>query len=427
MPCRPRPWSATDCRRQRVGTPDRPAVSGPSVGWRLQFVAATFPAAEGCCINSPFSHPLLRIPILKTALALVLLTCGLLISGLTHGRAVVHVYNWSDYITPEALAAFTAETGIRVVYDVYDSNEILEAKLLTGRSGYDVVFPTARPFAARQVTAGAYRPLDRRLLPNLKHLDPALLADLAEIDPDNAHLLPYMWGTTGIGVVEEAVRARLGADVDLDTWGLIFDPAMAGKLADCGIAVLDAALDGLPAALFWLGKDPSLAADDDVEAATQAFLGARPYIRYFHSSQYINDLANGDICVAMGYSGDVLQAAARAEETGRPHRVRYFIPREGALIWTDVMAIPRDAPHPEAAHAFINFLLRPDVIAEISNYVAYANGNLAATDLLDPEIREDRGIYPSDEVRSRLRSMRLLTPAELRERTRAWTRIRRGR
>lgn len=360
-------------------------------------------------------------------LSLAVLAVGLFASLSGHTRQVVHVYNWNDYIAPSVLEAFTAETGIRVVYDVYDSNEILEAKLLTGRSGYDVVFPTARPFAARQVAAGAYQPLDRSLLPNLRHLEPALMADLAEIDPDNAHLLPYMWGTTGIGFVEEAVRSRLGDDVELDTWGLIFDPAVASRLAGCGIAVLDAALDGLPAALFWLGNDPSLPEQDDVEAATRTFLAVRAHLRYFHSSQYINDLANGDICVAMGYSGDVIQAAARAEEAGRPHRVRYVIPREGALIWTDTMAIPRDAPHPEAAHAFIDFLLRPEVIAEVSNYVAYANGNRAATELLDEAIREDRGIYPSDEVRANLRSMRVLTPQELRERTRAWTRIRRGR
>ncbi len=364
---------------------------------------------------------------MNRTLSLVVLVIVMFAGLQGHARQVVHVYNWSDYIAPSVLAAFTAETGIRVVYDVYDSNEILEAKLLTGRSGYDVVFPTARPFAARQVAAGAYRPLDRSLLPNLGNLDPALMADLADIDPDNRHLLPYMWGTTGIGFVEEAVRARLGDDVELDTWALIFDPEIASQLAGCGIAVLDAALDGLPAALFWLGKDPSDAAQDDVEAATRAFLGARPHLRYFHSSQYINDLANGDICVAMGYSGDVIQAAARAEEAGRSHTVRYVIPREGALIWTDVIAIPRDAPHPEAAHAFIDFLLRPEVIAEVSNYVAYANGNREATALLDASIRDDRGIYPSDEVRANLRSMRVLTPAEIRERTRAWTRIRRGR
>lgn len=364
---------------------------------------------------------------MKHTLSLVALIFGLVASAVGQSRQVVHVYNWSDYIAPSVLEAFTAETGIRVVYDVYDSNEILEAKLLTGSSGYDVVFPTARPFAARQVTAGAYRPLDRSLLPNLVHLEATLMADLASIDPGNTHLLPYMWGTTGIGLVEEAVRARLGDDVALDSWDLIFDPSIAARLADCGIAILDAALDGLPAALFWLGLDPSQVEQDDVEAATRAFLGARPHIRYFHSSQYINDLANGDICAAMGYSGDVIQAAARAEETNRSHTVRYVIPREGALIWTDVMAIPRDAPHPQAAHAFIDYLLRPEVIAEISNYVAYANGNSAATELLDASIRDDQGIYPSDAVRAKLRSMRLLTPVELRERTRAWTRIRRGR
>ena len=366
-----------------------------------------------------------RSPAAVALLGVCLLSSSLLANPAT--RQVVHVYNWSDYIAPSVIADFTRATGIRVVYDVYDSNEILEAKLLTGSSGYDVVFPTARPFGARQVAAGAYRPVDRSKLSHLHHLEGRHLAALKDIDPGNAHLLPYMWGTSGIGINEEAVRARLGDDLPLDSWSLIFDPAIAAKLADCGIAILDAALDGLPAALFWLGKDPSIAADSDVEAATRAFLAVRPFIRYFHSSQYINDLANGDICVAMGYSGDIIQAASRAEEVGKAHTVRYLIPREGAIIWTDVMAIPRDAPHPEAAHAFIDWLLRPEVIAEVSNHVAYANANGDATALLDAAVRDDRGIYPDEEVLANLRAMRLLTPAELREHTRAWTRIRRGR
>lgn len=340
---------------------------------------------------------------------------------------VVNVYNWSDYITESALEGFTRETGIRVVYDVYDSNEVLEAKLLTGRSGYDVVFPTARPFAARHIAADIYRPLDRAQLPHHEHLSDDLLASLADIDPGNAHLVPYMWGTTGIGYVEEAVRARLGDDMPLDTWSLLFDPLLASRLADCGIAVLDAPEEALPPALIWLGRPGDAVGREDLSAATDAYLAVRPHIRYFHNSQYINDLANGDICLAVGYSGDVLQAADRASEADNGVTVKYLIPREGAQTWMDTMAIPADAPNPASAHAFIDWLLRPEVIADVSNFVAYANANDDATPLVDASISGNPGIYPSSETRARLTVSRAFTQAELRERTRAWARIRRGR
>lgn len=340
---------------------------------------------------------------------------------------VVNVYNWSDYITEAALAEFTATTGIEVVYDVYDSNEVLEAKLLTGNSGYDVVFPTARPFAARQIAAGVYRPLERSKLPNHEHLAEDLLAQLSDIDPGNAHLVPYMWGTTGIGYVEEAVRARLGDEMPLDSWDLIFDPEIAAKLADCGIAILDAPEETLPPALIWLGSKGDAVDRDDLGAAVDAYLGVRPHIRYFHNSQYINDLANGDICIAMGYSGDVLQAADRAAEADNGVTVKYVIPREGAFTWVDNMAIPKDAPHPAAAHAFIDFLMRPEVIAGISDYVSYANANDDATALMDPSIVGDPGIYPAAETRAKLSVSRMLDQRELRLRTRAWSTIRRGR
>lgn len=364
------------------------------------------------------------------ALGTVLFVLSTTLTGPALNAAdAVNVYNWSDYIAESALEGFTRETGIEVVYDVYDSNEVLEAKLLTGRSGYDVVFPTARPFAARHIAADSdiYRSLDRAQLPHHRHLSEDLLASLADIDPGNAHLVPYMWGTTGIGYVEEAVRARLGDDMPLDTWSLLFDPKIAARLADCGIAVLDAPEEALPPALIWLGRPGDAVGQEDLAAATDAYLAVRPHIRYFHNSQYINDLANGDICLAVGYSGDVLQAADRAREADNGVTVKYLIPREGAQTWMDTMAIPADARNPAAAHAFIDWLMRPEVIAEVSDVVAYANANDAATPLVDATITGNPGIYPPAATRARLTVSRAFTQAELRTRTRAWARIRRGR
>ncbi|HSG90927.1 MAG TPA: polyamine ABC transporter substrate-binding protein [Pseudomonadales bacterium] len=364
---------------------------------------------------------------LRAGLTLTVLA-GLAAGAPAAGAAdVVNVYNWNDYITDAALEGFTEATGIEVVYDVYDSNEVMEAKLLTGNAGYDVVFPTARPFGTRQVAAGVHRRLDRSRLPHHDNLAPDILATLTDIDPGNAHLVPYMWGTTGIGYVEEAVRARLGDEVPLDSWDLIFDPAIAAKLEDCGIAVLDAPEESLPPALIWAGRNGDAVDPDDLETAVDVYLGVRPYIRYFDSAQYISDLASGDICIAMGYSGDVLQAADRAREAGNGVTVKYVIPREGAFTWVDTMAIPKDAPHPLAAHAFIDWLLRAEVIAGISNEVAFANANGAATPLLDPAISGNPGIYPSPETRAKLQVSRNLSQRELRARTRAWSRIRRGR
>jgi putrescine transport system substrate-binding protein len=342
-------------------------------------------------------------------------------------QPVLHVYNWSDYIAEEALTQFREETGIKVVYDVYDSNEVLEAKLLAGRSGYDLVFPTARPFAQRHIKAGIYRALDKSALKNYGNLDPVIMANLAAVDPANAHVVPYMWGTTSIGYNVDKVAAALGADAPVDTWALIFDPQNAEKLAGCGISLLDDPTEVISAALIYLGKDPNSTEADDLAAATELLRKVRPYIRYFHSSQYINDLANGDLCVAHGYSGDVLQARDRAEEAGNNVTVALTIPREGAIIAVDVMAIPADAPHPQHAHRFIDFLLRPEVIAKITDYVAFANPNPASFELLDPEVRNDPGIFPPPEVMERLVSAEELAPTAQRARTRAWTRIKTGR
>jgi putrescine transport system substrate-binding protein len=342
-------------------------------------------------------------------------------------QPVVHVYNWSDYISDAVIERFQEQTGIKVVYDVYDANEILEAKLLAGRSGYDVIFPTAHPFAERHIQAGLYLPLDFTQLPNRHHLDPILLQKLESVDPGTRHTVPYMWGTTGIGYNVEAVTGILGEEADLDSWSLLFDPEIAASLASCGIAVLDDEGEALAAAFLYLGIDPNTTDPEAIQAATDLFMSVRPHIRYFHASRYINDLANGDICVAHGYSGDVIQARDRAEEVGRGVEVAYAIPREGAVLWFDLMAIPVDAPHPKQAHAFIDFLMVPENIAEISNEVAYANANRAATEWVDEEIRNDPGVYPTDALRERLVTLNALPDDVQRARVRAWTQIKTGR
>jgi putrescine transport system substrate-binding protein len=339
----------------------------------------------------------------------------------------VHLYNWSDYFAADTLSGFQAKSGIRPVLDVYDSNEVLEAKLFAGHSGYDLVFPTARPFAARHVKADLYLPLEKDKLPGLDQLDPAIMSSLSAIDPNNDHLVPYMWGTSGLGLNLDRIQAALGDEADLDTWGLLFDPETAAKLADCGISMLDDPAEVVPAALAYLGKEPNSLDKADLDAASALIGAIYPYVRYFHSSQYVSDLANGDICLAMGYSGDVFQAQARAEEADKGVVIEYRLPREGAAIWTDVIAIPKDAPNPDAAHAFIAYLLEPPVIAAISNEVYYANPNLAATDLLEEDVREDPAIYPPNEVKKRLFTQAERSDRELRELNRLWTRIKANR
>jgi putrescine transport system substrate-binding protein len=358
-------------------------------------------------------------PLLRTVLAFLLLGAA----AVAADEQTVHIYNWNDYFAEDTLPGFQKATGIRPVLDLYDANEVLEAKLLAGSSGYDVVFPTARPFAARQIAAGLYLPLDKSKLPGLDKLDPAIMQSLAKIDPDNAHVVPYMWGTSGLGVNVAKVRAALGDDAPLDTWALIFDPAQSAKLAGCGISLLDDPTEVFSAALAYLGKDPNSLDKADLDAAAELLKKVYPNIRYFHSSQYQSDLANGDLCVAMGYSGDVLQAQNRAEEAGNGVDIAYLIPREGAALWTDVMAIPKDAPNPDAAHAFIAYLLQPRVITDASNYVYYANPNLAATPLLDKALREDPGIYPPPAVKARLFAPSERSDRQIRDLNRRFTRL----
>ena len=339
---------------------------------------------------------------------------------------VVHVYNWSDYIAPDTLENFQKETGINVVYDVFDSNETLDGKLATGQSGYDVVVPTNH-FLAKQIKAGTYQKLDKSKLPNLSHLDPAVLKNLAGGDPGNEYSVPYMWGTNGIGLNATKVRAILGADAKLDSWSLLFDPEVVKQLTQCGVALIDSGDEVMPQMVNYLGGSPHTHERADYDKATAQLLKVRPYITYFHSSKSIGDLANGDICIAFGYSGDMLQAASRAEEAGRKDEIIYVIPKEGTAMWADMLAIPRDAKHVEEAHIFINYLMRPDVIAKISDYVSYANANKDATALVDASVRENPGVYPSPEVMAKLYVARERPRDVQRWLTRDWTRIKSGR
>jgi len=342
-------------------------------------------------------------------------------------QPTVNLYNWNDYFAEDTLQKFEATTGIKPVLDLYDSNEVLEAKLLAGHSGYDLVFPTARPFAARHIKAGIYQAPDRNRLAGWKNLDPNLLDRLKDIDPDNQYLTPYMWGTTGLGINPVKIAGILGKDAPTNSWALVFDPAISSRLKACGISLMDDSTEVFAAALAYLGKDPNSVQEEDLQAAQALIESARPNIRYFHSSQYISDLANGDLCVAHAYSGDALQAGGRAEEAGNGIEVSYVIPVEGAVLWVDVMAIPADAPHPQQAMAFIDFMLQPDNIAAASNHVFYANANTAATPLLHEELRKHPGIYPDEAVRKKLFVLKERSDKDIRNINRIWTRIKANR
>ncbi|PWC17340.1 spermidine/putrescine ABC transporter substrate-binding protein PotF [Brenneria corticis] len=341
-------------------------------------------------------------------------------------QKTLHVYNWSDYIAPDTLQNFQRETGTKVVYDVFDSNEVLEGKLMAGSTGFDLVVPSAS-FLERQLAAGVFQPLDKSRLPNYKNLDPELLKLIAQHDPDNKYALPYLWATTGIGYNVDKVKAALGADAPLDSWDLVLKPENLEKLKSCGVSFLDAPEEIFATVLNYQGKDAnSSKAADYTGSATELLLKLRPSIRYFHSSQYINDLANGDICVAIGWAGDVMQAANRAKEAKNGVNVHYSIPKEGALAFFDVFAVPADAKNLDAAYEFLNYLLKPDVIANISNHVYYASANKEAVPLVNEEIRNDPGIYPPADVRAKLFTLKVQSPQIDRTRTRAWTKVKSG-
>lgn len=335
---------------------------------------------------------------------------------------VLNVYNWSDYLAPDTLEKFTAATGIKVNYDVYDDNTVLEAKLMTGRSGYDIVFPSASPYFANQIKAGVYLPLDRTKIPNAASLSPTIMQTLEQADPGNRYGVPYMIAATGFGFNRAKVN-DLAPGAPTDSWALLFDPQWSGKLKGCGVTLLDTATEVFPAALLHLGKDPLSQSQDDLKAAAAAVEKIRPTLRYIHSSSYINDLANGDVCLSHGYIGDLVQARARARDAKAGTDVAIVIPKEGALVNIDVMAIPKDAPHPDNAHKFINFLLQPEIIAAITNATGYANAVPAADRFVDPDIKNDPVIYPAADVQATLVMVPPAPSAFERARTRAWTRV----
>lgn len=337
----------------------------------------------------------------------------------------VRVYNWSDYIDEALLEKFEAETGIDLVYDVFDSNEVLETKLLAGGSGYDVVVPTGT-FLARQIQAGVFQPLDKSKLSNIGNMWDVIEERTKQYDPDNGYSINYMWGTTGIGVNVGKVQEILGADAPIASLGLIFDPGNMEKLAACGVHFLDAPTEMIPAALTYVGEDPDAKDAEALEKAEAALTAVRPYIQKFHSSEYINALANGDICVAFGWSGDILQARDRAAEAENGVEIAYNAPNEGALMWFDQMAIPADAPNPEAAHTFLNFIMDAQNMADASNYVYYANGNEASKEFLVEDVIGDTAIYPDEAALENLYTVTTWGPREQRTLTRTWTRIKSG-
>lgn len=341
---------------------------------------------------------------------------------------VVNVYNWSDYIAEDAVKNFEQESGIKVNYSVYDSNETLDAKLRAGKSGYDVVVPTSSPFFVRQLAAGIYQKLDRSKLANYGNLDPEIMKELAKYDPGNEYAVPWMWGTTGIGYNVDRVKKAM-PDAPVDSLRMIFDPAVVSKFKDCGVMLLDSPTDVIPAALKYAGLDPDSKKPEDLEKAAEVMKAVRPFIRKFHSSEYINALAQGNICVAFGFSGDIIQAKDRAANAKTKNKVQieYAIPKEGALLWIDVLAIPAGAPNVDNAHKFIDYLLSPKVAAESTNLVGYPNGNKASQEFIEKDILEDPTIYPPAEVRANLYGISVPDREYERLRTRTWTSIKTGR
>ncbi|EBA11957.1 polyamine ABC transporter substrate-binding protein [Roseobacter sp. CCS2] len=356
-------------------------------------------------------------------------TCTLLAAAVLTAQAgwaeEVRVYNWSDYIDEDLLTKFEEETGYELIYDVFDSNEVLETRMLAGGSGYDVVVPTG-DFLQRQITAGAFQQLDKSKLSNIDNLWDTILGRTEAFDPGAQYSINYMWGTTGIGVNVGKVTEILGEDAPINSLALIFDPANMEKLAACGVYFLDAPTEIIPAALQYIGEDPDTQDEDVIALAEPVLQAVRPYIQKFHSSEYITALANGDICVAVGWSGDVLQARDRAFEADNGVEIAYNAPVEGALMWFDQMAIPVDAPNPEGAHAFLDFILDAENMAAASNYVYYANGNEASKPFLLEDVIGDTAIYPDEAT---LETLYTKSPYDARAQrfvTRMWTRIKSG-
>jgi len=338
---------------------------------------------------------------------------------------VVNVYNWSDYIEPKVIEDFTKETGIKVQYDTFDANETLETKLLAGKSGYDVVVPTGY-FLERQIKAGVFQKLDKNKLENLGNVWPEVASRLAAYDPGNQHAVNYMWGTTGIGFNVKAVRERLGPDRKIDSWDIIFKPDNLVKFRDCGIHMLDSADDIIPAVLHFLRLNPDSNDPKDLEKAAELLAKIRPLVRKYHSSEYLNALASGEICLVVGWSGDIKQAQKRAAEAKNGIEIGYTIPKEGAQMFFDNLAIPADAKNLTEAYELINYLYRPDVAAKNSDFLSYANGNLASQKLVDPKILNDKNIYPDEATQKKLFVIQARDPATQRIINRLWTKVKTG-
>ena len=355
---------------------------------------------------------------IKTGLALAMFATP------AAAQEVVNIYNWSDYIDESILTDFTADTGIQVRYDVFDSNEMVEAKLLAGSTGYDIVVPTAY-FLSRQIRAGIFAPLDKAKLPNFDNLWADILERTDTYDPGAEYAIPYMWGTTGLGYVKEKIEERM-PDAPVGSWDMLFDVDVVSKFEDCGVFVLDAPTDMLPIAMNYLGLDPDSKEADDIKKGAELLTKIRPYVQKFDSSEYINALANGDICLAVGWSGDVLQARDRAAEADNGITVEYSIPKEGTMMWFDMMAIPADAPNKDNALAFLDYIMKPEVIAKATNYVNYANANKASQEFVDEAVLDDPAVYPPQEVVEKLFTTTELPPRTQRVATREWTRVKTG-
>ncbi|MGF6283778.1 polyamine ABC transporter substrate-binding protein [Pseudomonas silensiensis] len=364
------------------------------------------------------------MPVFSLLRNALLVGAGLTLAVSVQAAGTVHIYNWSDYIGESTLADFQKETGIKPVYDVFDSNETLEGKLLAGRTGYDVVVPSNH-FLGKQIKAGAFQKLDKSKLPNYSNLDPVLLKRLEQNDPGNLYAVPYLWGTNGIGYNVDKIKAVLGVD-KIDSWAAVFEPENIKKLQSCGVAFLDSADEMMPTVLNYMGLNANSTNPEDYKKAEAKLLAVRPYVTYFHSSKYIADLANGDICVAIGFSGDMFQARNRAAEAKKGVNIAYSIPKEGGALWFDMLAIPKDSANVKEAHAFINYLLKPEVIAQVSDYVGYANPNPGSDKLMEQSIRTDEAVYPPQAVLDKTYVSIELPPNIQRLMTRSWTKVKSG-
>ncbi|MEJ1096538.1 MULTISPECIES: polyamine ABC transporter substrate-binding protein [unclassified Pseudoxanthomonas] len=337
----------------------------------------------------------------------------------------VNVYNWSDYIAEDTIPNFEKSSGIKVTYDVFDSNEVLETKLLAGSSGYDIVVPTLN-FLGRQIQAGVFMPLDKAKIPNYANLDPEIMKRIESQDPGNQYAIPYMWGTTGIGYNVDKVKAAFGNTDIASSLDIVFKPENISKLKECGVTLLDTPSEIIPITLNYLGEDPNSTDPAVIDKAAALLKTIRPYITNFHSSQYIDALANGDTCLVVGWSGDIIQARDRAEEAGNGVKIAYAIPKEGAPQWFDMLAIPKSAENIDSAYAFINYLLDPQVMANNSNFISYPNAIPKSKPLMDKSITEDPTIYPPPEVAAKLFTFAIIPPEVDRQYTRIWTELKTG-